>query len=1212
MRSQITHFSRYLLASATALLVCLSFAHTYAADGGHGGAHGSSNNKQANQGDIKKTSEAVQASRKKAEYAAKGMAPNPIAFDFDPQGNLYVINAGRAGISVLDNRKPALRNSNGVLDDLQKTSVEDRLRQINMLEEKGFAEKGTFTKSDDKIHFLQDTDGDGVADKTSIFAENFNGKLDGIAAGVLYHEGKLFLTNIPNLWLLEDKDGDGDADLQTEGERISMSYGYGVRWTFVGHDMHGLIKGPDGRIYWSIGDRGFNVKTKEGNQLYDPGTGGVFRMWPDGSGLEVFHRGLRNPQELAFDNYGNLFTGENNSDGGDLARFVFVAEGGETGWSQDVQSLKDRGPWNREKMWAPRIGKGDPSQPMWIIPPIINVGRGPSGIAHYPGVGDVFPKNGSFLLCDYPAGVRHVHLEPEGAYFRAIEDSGLEVEGTTITDVAWGYDGRIYYSDWGGGWSVNPNGTIKTLANEAAHKEQAELIKQVQDLFANGFDKISDEDLASLLGHADQRVRLNAHWELARRPAASSLLAMVVSKGNFPEDRREGALRDIQASEFHRLHALWALGIQARKNPAVVKDMLPGLKDTSEQVRAQAASVLGDLGGQGLSSALLGSLSDESAVVRYQAAIALGKVGNADHIEPLLELLARNDNADPSLIHAASYALSLIGDAEVIHAQAQTRGPAERLGAVLALRRLNSPQLVDYLRDQELIVSAEAARAIYDKRVEAAMPVLAAHADNLTQAQMIEPIIRRVIEANVRLADRDSAMRLARLAEGEDVPVQWRMLALKELEQWSAERNREGVWGAWWPRPEQTMDHAVAAMTVYIPGILATSEGDLNTLARTMLQKYVANASPEQLEATALSSDEPDIMRVGTLKLLVEADPERAKRVAETLVASESNSPSLRIDSRRVLIKVDKSAGELVYADAIVTGTLAEQQDAIDQLGRVDGAVGAVPSDTFTELADQLAKGTLDPALKLDLIEAVNANKGMPDSVRLKVSQYIDRNKVAVEEPFLRDTVLAGGSIERGRDVFYYNEGASCTQCHRMDNEPAQGPNLAAIGAMYDIGYLYTAIVQPSADIAEGYAQTSVTLKDGNSLSGRMLSSQSTPEQLVLIDAQNKIIKIDRMNIEGRPLVSQQSNMKAMNDALSPRELRDLLAFLASLQDVSAGSAVATQASAVGPKIINSAKSINHAWMLPVILLSIAVGLALILLPTWLMGGRPAPGAAHS
>src|SRR6185369_415652 len=152
-------------------------------------------------------------------------------------------------------------------------------------------------------------------------------------------------------------------------QRKSLSYGYGVRYNFLGHDLHGLRFGPDGKLYFSIGDRGLHVQTREGRILDNPDSGSVLRCELDGSNLELFATGLRNPQELAFDDFGNLFTGDNNSDSGDQARWVHVVEGGDSGWRMAYQYLPDRGPFNREKIWHPQ----EEGQPAYIVPPVTNI-----------------------------------------------------------------------------------------------------------------------------------------------------------------------------------------------------------------------------------------------------------------------------------------------------------------------------------------------------------------------------------------------------------------------------------------------------------------------------------------------------------------------------------------------------------------------------------------------------------------------------------------------------------------------------------------------------------------------------------------------------------------------------------------------------------------------------------------------------------------------
>src|SRR5690606_9817754 len=320
---------------------------------------------------------------------------------------------------------------------LAAQTVEDRLAYIK----KHLGEKAAdYTKHDDRIRLLEDTNGDGSMDKATVFADRFNGILDGTGAGVLMHRGNVYYTNIPHLWLLQDKNNDGKAEV-----RESLHHGYGVRFAFRGHDMHGLVIGPDGRLYFSIGDRGLNVTTKEGKQLVNPESGAVLRCELDGSNLELFATGLRNPQELAFDNYGNLFTGDNNSDSGDKARWVYVVEGGDTGWRMSYQYLGDRGPFNREKIWH---AYNKDETPAYIVPPVQpNIASGPSGLAYYPGTGLGEHFRNRFLLVDFRggpgnSGVRTFRVKPKGAFFEVV-DAEETLWSILATDVDFGPDGAL-------------------------------------------------------------------------------------------------------------------------------------------------------------------------------------------------------------------------------------------------------------------------------------------------------------------------------------------------------------------------------------------------------------------------------------------------------------------------------------------------------------------------------------------------------------------------------------------------------------------------------------------------------------------------------------------------------------------------------------------------------------------------------------------------
>ncbi|HKB34905.1 MAG TPA: PVC-type heme-binding CxxCH protein, partial [Gemmataceae bacterium] len=417
-------------------------------------------------------------------YAAEPLLANPVCFCFDEKGRCYVAETFRLHAGVTDNRG----HMNWLDDDLAARSVADRLALYRKFLRDRVKD---YEKEHDRVRLLLDTDGDSKPDKAVVFADGFHRAEDGIGAGLLARKGKVYYTCIPDLWRLQDTDGDGKVDI-----RESLSTGYGVHVSFIGHDMHGLRLGPDGKLYFSIGDRGLNVRTKEGKRLFHPDTGAVLRCDLDGANLEVVATGLRNPQELAFDDFGNLFTVDNNSDSGDQARLVYVVEGGESGWHIGYQygsrihdersRMGNRGPWNYEKLWHLKHD----GQPAYIVPPLAHIAAGPSGLCHYPGIGLGERYAGHFFLCDFRgeaggSGVWSFAVKPKGAAFE-IADAHQFVWSVLATDCGFGPDGAFYISDWVQGWDLTGKGRIWKVTDPDNIKKPA--VAEAKKLLAEGFD----------------------------------------------------------------------------------------------------------------------------------------------------------------------------------------------------------------------------------------------------------------------------------------------------------------------------------------------------------------------------------------------------------------------------------------------------------------------------------------------------------------------------------------------------------------------------------------------------------------------------------------------------------------------------------------------------------------------------------------------------
>ena len=656
-------------------------------------------------------------------WAPGPLIANAVSLSFDHNGVAYVSETSRRKSSDLDIRA----HRDWMTEDIGLQSLEDtrafhlrklatELSEQNTWQE-DFNQDGIHDYRDlevqtEYIRRIWDSDGDGRADASSIFAEGFNTMLTGIAAGVISHNDEVFLTVAPDVWRLKDTDDNGMAD-----QRESISHGYGIHIAFAGHDMSGLVMGPDGKIYWSIGDIGVNVVDKNGKRWSYPNQGAVMRANLDGSDFEVYAHGLRNPQELAFDAYGNLISVDNDGDHpGEHERFVHIIEGSDTGWrinwqfgkyNQANESYKV---WMDERLHVPYF----PGQAAYLLPPLALALDGPAGLAYNPGTA-LGKKWKDYFFASYFTGssarskIQAFKLAPKGASF-SIEDTTEVMAGVVNTGVAFGPDGALYVNDWLDSYDKKAKGRIWRLDyNDPEMKDQRIVTQQI---LKEGFSKKSEAELSNLIASPDMRVRMGAQFELVKRNENALLLDIAKNKEN----------------EFARLHAIWGLGqlIRVQEQGQEWGALLSLLQDANENVSAQTAKVLGDARYQPAAELLLAKLQDSSPRVLFFAAEALGKLGYKDAFDPLVNQLEKIGDSDPHMRHALSYALSKINQEAALVKLADHPSRDVRMGAVLALRHMASPQIAGFLHDEHPWVVTEAARAIHDDRsIPKALPALA-------------------------------------------------------------------------------------------------------------------------------------------------------------------------------------------------------------------------------------------------------------------------------------------------------------------------------------------------------------------------------------------------------------------------------------------------------------------------------------------------------
>ncbi len=1043
-------------------------------------------------------------------FAAEPLLANPVVFGIDNTGKVYVCETFRQQKGVEDNRS----HMNWLLDDLSLQTVDERVAMFR----KHLGDKANdYTKEQDRLRLIEDTNGDGVADKATVFADGFNDIADGTGAGVLIHKGDVFYTCIPKLWKLRDTSGDGKADAKE-----SLADGFGVRVAFRGHDMHGLQLGPDGRIYFSIGDRGYHVTNKEGKLLHRPDTGAVFRCELDGSHLEEFAYGLRNPQELAFDDFGNLFTGDNNSDGGDKARWVYVVEGGDTGWRMYYQYADNRGPWNREHIWHPYREDAATTavQPAYSIAPIINLGDGPSGLVYYPGTGLPERYKGHFFMADFrgqPAnsGIRSFAVEPHGASFKLV-DSHWYLERILATDVDFTSDGRMMVSDWVDGWNGANKGRLYTFTDKAS---QNSATQQVAKLLAEGLTATPSPEVAQFLSHADRRVRQLAQFELVQRNELATLTQTLTA----------------DSSQLAQLHALWGLWQLGRAGSVVTPAIKTALTAKDAEVRAQAAKVVGELKLKDTSAALLGMIQKGNPREQFFAAIALGHLQSNEAVPALVDLLATNQDNDPMLRHAAVMGLVGAADHAVVKQHATHGSRSVRLGVLLAMRRWSDPEIAQFLSDGDLDIVVEAARAIHDLPIAAALPALAKLADQPLDS---EPLLRRVMNANYRLGQVEGAQRIAQLAASTRTSEVLRLEAIAELMEWANPPVLDRVTNEHRPLAARDASSVRGAVQSALGSLLAGSV-KVRTEGVKLAAKYgITEVGPELAK---LLADKEQSSKVRVESLIALGALKSPLLLAAVDTGLKDSDPSLRSEARRLLSTTDPERAVVEFEAVLIHGTPGEQQSAVRVLaGLKSGTAEAVLA---TQL-NTLVAGKLAPEVELDLLEAVEARQSQV--LNASLAGYLKTRPPADVLAAHREC-LSGGDAERGREVFFGNAAASCRRCHKVgDQGGTAGPDLSAValnpeGKSKPRLELLESILLPNAKIAKGFDTVVLVTDDGLVYTGVL--REETAEVVKLMTSTGEVISVPTQKIEDR--ARGKSGMpEDVTKGLTKRDLRDLVEFL--------------------------------------------------------------------
>jgi quinoprotein glucose dehydrogenase len=1067
-------------------------------------------------------------------WASDSLAPDPVAMSIDDWGRIYLTRTNRQKNSEFDIRghrdwmteSISLKTSEEHRAFLHKTFATERSKENEWLKDlnnDGVHDWHDLTVEKEEVWRLEDTNKDGFADVSMRVLNDFSDEISDIAAGLLVRAKDAFIAIAPDIWRLEDKNGDGIWDKKT-----SISHGYQVHIGFGGHNLSGLTEGPDGRIYWNMGDIGASITTVDGRKVENPNSGFIARSNPDGSDFEIFATGLRNTHEFVFDDYGNLISSDNDGDhSGESERLVHVVEGSDAGWRSNWQYGKYTDPknnkyhvWMNEKLSVPHWD----GQAAYIMPPIQNYHNGPTGMVYNPGTALGSEWKNKFFLVEFVGTPNRSHiwsfgLKPKGASFELNGEKDI-LSGVLPTGIQFGPDGALYIADWINGWDTKNYGRVWKL-DVTKDKNDLEAVRlETKRLMQLDYTKQTPEMLYTSLFYADKRIRQKAQFELA-------------SRGKKGADFLIKAMNQTE-NQLARVHGIWGIGQLARADKAYSASLIPLLKDKDAEITVQAIKMLGDADIKSIGNDLIPFLSNTNFRLRFFAAEALGQLAHQAAIEPLIEMLKANNDEDLYIRHAGVLALSRIGKAEPMIALANNPSKALRTAAVLVLRKLGNENISLFLKDNDEYIVTESARAINDDlSIPAALPALAAVLKEKKFTS--EPLIRRAINAALRVGGDKELDMLIDFSRRTDIKDGIKAEALATLGTWATPSVLDRVDGRFRGKIERDPSVVKAKIQPHIASFLKETNAETLIAVSGLLANLDIASSNETLAMIFAETKESRVktailpalnqLKYPKIEVLIKDGMQDAdENVRTTALGLLSNST------------VSKESLPAIVKAIFSKGGVKEQQKLLSVMSKLDADKTVAILD---DLVEKLKDKKLSPNLGLELKEAVDAS-GSAD-LKAKLAALKPANSPMEEYA----DALYGGTRNVGRDLFNYNSTAQCVRCHAVGGEGgAVGPDLTHIALTLTREQLLESLIAPSARISPGFGSISLKLKDGQEVVGTLMKEVDDVLTIKTNDAEPLVIPVSRIaKRENLP-----SGMPPMGETLSKREIRDIVEYLSWLR----------------------------------------------------------------
>lgn len=1010
--------------------------------------------------------------------------------------------------------------------------------------------------------------------KTTVFAEGLHAVF-----GMKYLEGKLYVLHNPKFSVFQDVDGVGRDRLDLI--ESTNPEPWAKEWN--DHIPANFTLGMDGFFYIAVGDKGlYGAEGRDGHRV-DMHGGGVVRIRPDGTQLEIYATGLRNILDVAISEEDALFTYDNTDEKQWMSRLSHIVEGGYYGYPYDFNPRQPYILWCMED-----YGAGAATGAL-----IDTEARLPA------------PFSGRAFLSDFgKRQVTAVRIERKGSTFTASDpielfpDPPADFRPVGICLSAEG--SSLYICDWQHRDNKEKVAVGRLFKLTHSQPQDAPAPPAWWTNAASGQPiTAGPEELVRGLFHPARAIRLTAQRRLTDRGQdAVPLLTELLLNPTAPA--------------LARCHALWALdGIDGGESARTA--IRSTIYSVEPSVRRQVLRQLGTRNVRSAVEEVAGRLEDEDLSVRFQAAVALGRIADPTAFRALWDALD-NPASDAFLSYATATALNKLARATpslwpriVAGLNSRSAGLSEKVrwicretyepGLVSALSEAAlNPKGADGFRKDALRLLSE----LHRKTPEWKGEWWAYHPVNLpppvkTRDWEFTPIVADSLRALLQDASptmRRGAREAIAASQVNTARPDLRNLYHKE----SDARQREEILSTLGAlkdiesaplvlevlrtpgNPESTVTNALA---------VAERIGTPSNSVTRALSDSIVRYLEEQFPSPALTAQSLEVLgSLGTTNAIPVLERRMEDSSAAVVTAALHAWTKLSTNSIP-LIRFLSDSRQVLRAEAIRLCGSAKVQDAIPHLLAL--ATHSLPPDgpvKRDEILRSLASMPDMRGLSLMVSELTNKNfasrelarkylihikdSALPEleskATTLPTETLISLQSIYANHPkatngplfshkslgkapedYLAFGVGNPGDAERGRQVFINLNGLACVKCHRVAGQGGDvGPDLTQIGVQFDRNALAESILWPSRVVREGYQQTVLELKDGETVSG--LVKGETAESITLRGADGINQTVSKSQIQTRDASALSLMPEGLHSAITPQEFADLLSYLQSLK----------------------------------------------------------------